>query len=101
MSLWRRLGRLWGQSRIRLPRPGLDAAQLGVGDRLQIGGELWRVVARASSSPTVFALESSALPSRRAELRCDGPRWELVEDATAVGLARSEILYFPVEEARS
>lgn len=101
MSLWVRLRRLWGQSHIRLPKHGLDAAQLRVGDRLQIGGELWRAVDCLPSASAAFALENSALAARRAELRCGGTGWELVEGETAVSLFRAEIQHFPVDDQGS
>jgi len=39
----RRLQRIFGQDRIRLPRRPLQPADLVVGDRLQIGFKVWRV----------------------------------------------------------
>jgi len=43
MKWWRRLQRILGQDRIRLPRRPLQPIDLVVGDRLQIGLEVWRV----------------------------------------------------------
>ena len=43
MRWWRRLQRILGQDRIRLPRRPLQPIDLVVGDRLQIGLEVWRV----------------------------------------------------------
>lgn len=44
MRLWRRLQRILGQDRIRLPRRPLQPIDLVVGDRLQIGLDVWRVI---------------------------------------------------------
>ncbi len=43
MSWWRRLLRIIDQNRIRLPRRPLRPTDITVGDRLQIGLEIWRV----------------------------------------------------------
>jgi hypothetical protein len=45
-ALLRRLARLWGQSRIRLPRRPAGPEEIGPGDRLQIGAAVWRVQGR-------------------------------------------------------
>ena len=45
-ALLRRLVRLWGQSRIRLPRRPAGPEEIGPGDRLQIGSAVWRVQGR-------------------------------------------------------
>ncbi len=45
-ALLRRLVRLWGQSRIRLPRRPAGAVEIGPGDRLQSGAAIWRVQGR-------------------------------------------------------
>lgn len=45
-ALLRRLARLWGQSRIRLPRRPAGPEEIGPGDRLQIGAAVWRVEGR-------------------------------------------------------
>jgi len=42
-ALSRRVERLFGQSRIRLPRRRLAAEDLDTGDRVQIGAVVWRV----------------------------------------------------------
>lgn len=46
MSLWRRIARLIQQSRIRLPRQPLAAAELRPGDWVQLGSQTWRVMTR-------------------------------------------------------
>ena len=57
--IWKRLRRLWSQSRIRLPRRPLRPGDLQPGDRLEIGAGVFRV--RGSvvfrSGAWVFALD--------------------------------------------
>ena len=49
-TLWRRMRRLLGQSRIRLSAAELRVPRLAVGDRLEIGGRAWRIAAREPSA---------------------------------------------------
>lgn len=67
-ALLRRLGRLWGQSRIRLPRRPAGPEEIGPGDRLQIGSAVWRVQGRLrlATGGWMFRLEAlSAVPGER------------------------------------
>jgi hypothetical protein len=65
--LWRRLLRLRGQSRIRLPRRALMPEDLAKGDHLQIGARVFRVRGRLrlASGPLAFSLEELGGPERR------------------------------------
>lgn len=66
--IWKRLRRLWSQSRIRLPRQPLCPAGLRRGDRLEIGAGVFRVrgCVRFRSGVLVFALdELNGGPERR------------------------------------
>lgn len=83
--LLRRLIRLWGQSRIRLPRPSLRPEKIEAGDRLQIGSVLWRVGGRLPlpSGGWMFRLEGlGEVPAERraARLVVGGGSWLLVLD---------------------
>jgi hypothetical protein len=75
-ALLRRLIRLWGQSRIRLPRRPAGPEEIGPGDRLQIGSAVWRVQGRLrlATGGWMFRLEAvSEVPGER-EARLVVPR---------------------------
>ena len=75
-ALLRRLVRLWGQSRIRLPRRPAGPEEIGPGDRLQIGAAVWRVEGRLrlAAGGWMFRLEAvSEVPGKR-EARLVVPR---------------------------
>lgn len=75
-ALLRRLVRLWGQSRIRLPRCPPGPEEIGAGDRLQIGSRVWRVEGRLllESGGWMFRLEAMGeVPGEReGRLRVSG-----------------------------
>ncbi len=80
--LLRRLARLWGQSRIRLPRRPPGPEEIGPGDRLQIGSALWRVQGRLhlESGGWMFRLEAvGEVPGEREARLVAGDRWRLVQ----------------------
>jgi len=89
-TLLRRLARLWGQSRIRLPRRPAGPEGIGPGDRLQIGAAVWRVRGRLrlATGGWMFRLEAvSEVPgNREARLVVSGGEtggeghWRLVVD---------------------
>lgn len=67
-ALLRRLVRLWGQSRIRLPRRPPGPEEIEPGDRLQIGSVVWRVQERRllETGGWMFRLEAvGAHPAER------------------------------------
>jgi len=105
--LWRRLLRLRGQSRIRLPRRALTPEDLRKGDRLQIGARVFRV--RGSlllvSGPLAFSLEElDAVPGRRRPVRLlaspgtAGP-WTLILEDSRVDLPVDCVVRFPAGES--
>ena len=55
-AILRRALRLAGQSRIRLPQRALALSDIQVGDRLQVGGVVWRARALQAGSGTAPAL---------------------------------------------
>jgi len=68
--LFRRLLRILGQDRIRLPRRSVEPHDIRPGDRLQIGQEVWRVCRAWPPSGTLagsFALtaEEASAPAAR------------------------------------
>ena len=98
-GLLRRLVRLWGQSRIRLPRrpPGLE--DLLPGDRLQVGSRLWRVQGRLllESGGWMVRLEAEGdVPGEReARLVQDAGSWILLEGGLRHPLPPDGLLLFP------
>ena len=91
-ALLRRLIRLWGQSRIRLPRSPAGPEEIAPGARLQIGAAVWRVQGRLrlATGGWMFRLEAvGEVPGER-EARLVVPRerqgekspWHLVHDGT-------------------
>lgn len=69
--IWKRLRRLWRQSRIRLPRRPLDPRDLRRGDRLEIGAGVFRVrgCVLLASGALVFSLEDLAGGTERRPVR--------------------------------
>lgn len=104
-ALLRRLVRLWGQSRIRLPRRPLAPEDIGPGDRLQIGSAVWRV--RGSlvleSGEWLFRLEAvGEVPGEReARLVREGESWVLVHGGTRRLLPPACLVLFPVPREAS
>ena len=105
--LWRRLLRLRGQSRIRLPRRALTPEDLRKGDRLQIGARVFRV--RGSlllvSGPLAFFLEElDTAPERRRPVRLLAPPgrpgpWTLILGDSRVDLPVDCVVRFPAGES--
>lgn len=98
MSVWRRIARLFGQSRIRLPRAPLTAGELSPGDWVQLGSERWRVARRRLELDTVVFWLRPLHGSGDATLT--GPRraygkWTLESDGSAITLAPEVLLVFP------
>lgn len=99
-ALLRRLIRLWGQSRIRLPRRPPDPGEIGPGDRLQIGSAVWRVQGRLrlESGGWMFRLEAvGEVPGeRKARLLAKGPEgeWRLAHNGAERPLPPGCIVLF-------
>ena len=105
-TLLRRLVRLWGQSRIRLPRRPAGPEEIGPGDRLQIGAAVWRVQGRLrldarKGGGWMFRLEAAGevpgnrearlvVPGRETE---SGP-WRLVVDGAEQSLPPECVVVF-------
>jgi hypothetical protein len=107
--LWRRLLRLRGQSRIRLPRRALAPEDLRKGDRLQIGERVFRV--RGSlllvSGPLAFSLEeldAGPAQEKRRPVRLlvplgrPGP-WTLILEDSRIDLPVDCVVRFPAGES--
>ena len=104
--IWKRLRRLWSQSRIRLPRRALHPADLRRGDRLEIGTGVFRVRGCVvfRSGVLVFALdELNGGPERRPVRLLVPPggagTWTLVVDGERVGVPVEGVGWYPVPEA--
>ena len=99
MSLWHRIARLIRQSRIRLPREPLAAAELRPGDWVQLGSETWRVMTRRFEvDRVVFRLRAL---DGNLEAVLVGPRtasgtWRLERDGSAISLPPGLLVVFPV-----
>lgn len=101
--IWKRLRRLWSQSRIRLPRRSLRPADLRPGDRLEIGAGVFRV--RGSvllhSGVLVFALDELTGGPERRPVRLLVPpggsrTWTLVIGDGRVGVPVEGVGWYPV-----
>ena len=104
--LLRRLVRLWGQSRIRLPRRPAGPEEIGPGDRLQIGSAVWRVRGRllldvGRGGGWMFRLEAvGEVPGER-EARLVIPRpggegaWLFVQEGREQRLPPECVVLFP------
>lgn len=83
-----RLSRVWGPSRIRLPRHPPAPEELGKGDRIQIESAVWRIRGRLLllSGDWAFLLEpASGLPAGTPTARLLAPAnrpgpWTLIRD---------------------
>jgi len=99
MSLWDRIARLICQSRIRLPREPLSAAELRPGDWVQLGSETWRVMTRRFEvDRVVFRLRPLGGNSGAVLI---GPRtasgtWTLEHGGSAISLPPELLVVFPV-----
>ena len=99
MSLWHRIARLIRQSRIRLPREPLAAAELRPGDWVQLGSETWRVMTRRFEvHRVVFRLKALDGDSGVVLI---GPRttwgsWTLEHGGSAISLPPELLVVFPV-----
>lgn len=98
-ALVRHLVRLWGQSRIRLPRRPTGPEEIGPGDRLQIGSAVWRVRGRLllESGAWMFRLEAvGEVPGEReARLVIPQGSWRLVHDGRERLLPPECVAHFP------
>jgi hypothetical protein len=103
--IWKRLRRLWTQSRIRLPRRPLQPGDLCRGDRLEIGAGVFRV--RGSvllrSGVLVFALDELNGGPERRPVRLLVPSggsgtWTLVIGGGRVGVPVEGIEWYRVGE---
>ena len=105
-ALLRRLVRLWGQSRIRLPRRPAGPEEIGPGDRLQIISAVWRVQGRLrlATGGWMFRLEPvGAVPGER-DARLVVPRggegtWRLIVDGAERLLPPDCVVIFPASRA--
>ena len=106
-TLLRRLARLWGQSRIRLPRRPAGPGEINPGDRIQIGAAVWRVRGRLRldvrrGGGWMFRLEAvGEVPGER-EARLMSPRrgegegsWCFVVDGSESLLPADCVVVFP------
>lgn len=98
--IWKRLRRLWSQSRIRLPRRLPD---LHRGDRLEIGTGVFRVRGCVvfRSGVLVFALDELNGGPERKPVRLlvppgGGGTWTLVVDGKRVGVPVEVVGWYPV-----
>ncbi len=98
-ALLLRLVRLWGQSRIRLPRPPPGPEDIGPGDRLQIGPAVWRVQGRLrlETGGWMFRLEAvGEVPGEReARLVQGGGNWVLSQGGTRQSFPPDCLVRFP------
>ena len=100
MSLWRRIARLIQQSRIRLPREPLAAAELRPGDWVQLGSETWRVMTRRFEADRVVFRLRPLREAAGADAVLVGPRatagnWTLEHGGSAISLPPELLVVFP------
>ena len=101
MSLWRRIARLVNQSRIRLPREPLAAAELRPGDWVQLGSETWRVITRRFEANRVIFRLRPLREAAGAGAVLLGPRtipgnWTLEHGGSEISLPPELLVVFPV-----
>ncbi len=99
MSLWRRIARLIHQSRIRLPRQPLAAAELRPGDWVQLGSETWRVMTRCFEvDRVVFRLRTLDGDSGAVLVapRTTSGNWTLEHRGGVISLPPELLVVFPV-----
>lgn len=99
MSLWHRIARLLRQSRIRLPREPLTAAELRPGDWVQLGSETWRVMARRFEADRVVFRLSTLDGDSGAVLvgpRTTSRHWTLEHRGCVISLPPELLVVFPV-----
>lgn len=105
MNWWRRFLRILDQDRIRLPKRPLVPAEIRLGDRLQIGHEVWTVFRARQSSEGLsdsFELiaEEASVPVARlfAPEASEGtprPLWLLIKGAVRLEVPGEMIVAFP------
>ena len=99
MSLWDRIARLVCQSRIRLPREPLSAAELRPGDWVQLGSETWRVMTRRFEVDRVVfrlrPLRGTVGAVLVGPLESVG-EWTLDNGGSEIALAPELLVVFPV-----
>jgi hypothetical protein len=100
--LSRRLFRIIGQSRIRLPKCPLDPGELGTGDRIQIESAVWRIRGRLLllSGDWAFLLEPiSGLPEGTPTARLLAPAgtgpWTLIRGSWRIDLPTECLVVYP------
>ncbi len=101
MSLWHRIARLIGQSRIRLPRQPLNPGELRPGDWVQLGSQTWRVMARRFELDRVVFRLRCLRGSEGAAAVLLGPRttagnWTLEHGGSAISFSPELLVVFPV-----
>lgn len=105
-SILRRLARILGQDRIRLPRRPLRPTDIAIGDRLQIGLEIWCVSGAETASTAgdnrCFELASESASELTARLIATGspngghPRiWLLVRGGDRLEVPPEMIVAYP------
>jgi hypothetical protein len=97
---WRRLVRMLGQARIRLPRRELAPEDLRPGDWLQIGGEVWRVSGcePPPGDRRTFYLTAVRASAPWARLLAAGSRgvvWTLIKDRHPIEVPGGSMTLFP------
>jgi len=104
-ALLRRLIRLWGQSRIRLPRRPPGPEDIGPGDRLQIGSAVWRVQGRLrlETGGWMFRLEAMGeVPGEReARLVRGREGWILAHGGSQQSFPPDCLILFPAPREAS
>lgn len=106
--IWKRLRRLWRQSRIRLPRRPLGPGDLRRGDRLEIGAGVFRVrgCVLLASGTLVFALDDLHGGGDRGPARLLVPlggsgAWTLVRGGSRVAVPVEGITRYPLSPISS
>jgi hypothetical protein len=104
--LSRRFSRIWGQSRIRLPRRPPLPEELERGDRIQIESAVWRIGGRLLllSGDWAFLLEPlSGLPAGTPTARLLAPAgrpgpWTLVRDGQRFEVPVGCVVVYPAAD---
>jgi hypothetical protein len=104
--LGRRWLRVWGQSRIRLPKRTLEPREMGKGDRIQIESAVWRIRGRLLllSGDWAFLLEPvSGLPEGTLTARLLAPAgrpgpWTLIRDGQRFEVPVGCLVIYPAAD---